>query len=59
MLEGLLSCRQEGSSHRPEWSGRPDSNRGPLPPHGSALTILRHAPTFYTSIPEERYECKG
>ena len=27
------------------WSGRPDSNRGPLPPHGSALTILRHAPT--------------
>jgi hypothetical protein len=28
------------------WSGRPDSNRGPLPPHGSALTILRHAPTL-------------
>lgn len=27
------------------WSGRPDSNRGPLPPHGSALAILRYAPT--------------
>ena len=26
------------------WSGRPDSNRGPLVPQTSALTRLRHAP---------------
>src|SRR5690606_110976 len=27
------------------WSGRLDSNQRPLPPQGSALTKLRHAPT--------------
>ncbi len=50
-------CSRPLSYGRRSWSGRPDSNRGPLPPHGSALTILRHAPTA-DIIPYMSGECK-
>src|SRR5690606_28865624 len=40
------------------WSGRLDSNQRPLPPQGSALTKLRHAPThgfsWYVAIQASR-----
>src|SRR5690606_6027184 len=32
------------------WSGRLDSNQRPLPPQGSALTKLRHAPAHAADI---------
>src|SRR5690606_32128559 len=44
------SPSQSGLRRAFAWSGRRDLNPRPLPPQGSALTKLRHAPTFTANI---------
>jgi hypothetical protein len=39
------------------WSGWPDLNRRPLDPQSSALTKLRHSPSFFRPSDPNRYSC--